>query len=78
MDYVVPMAVLKFRQGFGRLIRRRSDRGTVVVLDSRTLTKQYGKIFLESLPDVGRAIGPREEVLQEVVAFHEHEEKKAR
>ena len=78
MDYVVPMAVLKFRQGFGRLIRRRSDRGTVLVLDSRTLTKPYGKLFLESLPDVKRVIGSREEVLREVVAFYERAERQTR
>lgn len=49
-DYSVPQAVIKFRQGFGRLIRRRSDRGIVLVLDKRIITKQYGKIFLDSLP----------------------------
>jgi DNA polymerase-3 subunit epsilon/ATP-dependent DNA helicase DinG len=49
-DYSVPEAVLKFRQGFGRLIRTKTDRGVVVVLDRRLLTKSYGKIFLESLP----------------------------
>lgn len=49
-DYSVPEAVLKFRQGFGRLIRTKSDRGVVVVLDRRILTKAYGRIFLESIP----------------------------
>jgi DNA polymerase III epsilon subunit family exonuclease len=49
-DYNLPEAVLKFRQGFGRLIRSRSDRGVVVILDRRLLTKQYGRMFLDSLP----------------------------
>jgi DNA polymerase-3 subunit epsilon/ATP-dependent DNA helicase DinG len=49
-EYSVPEAVLKFRQGFGRLIRTRNDRGVVVVLDKRVLTKAYGKVFLDSLP----------------------------
>jgi Rad3-related DNA helicase len=49
-QYAVPEAVLRFRQGFGRLIRTKTDRGVVVVLDKRVLTKNYGRIFLESLP----------------------------
>jgi ATP-dependent DNA helicase DinG len=50
MDYQLPEAVLRFRQGFGRLIRSRSDRGIVVILDPRVTTKQYGRRFLDSLP----------------------------
>lgn len=46
----LPLAVLKLRQGFGRLIRHRNDRGTVVVADTRVLAKAYGKVFLRSLP----------------------------
>jgi DNA polymerase-3 subunit epsilon/ATP-dependent DNA helicase DinG len=49
-DYFVPEAVLRFLQGFGRLIRTRSDRGVVVVFDKRLLTKSYGASFLDSLP----------------------------
>ena len=49
-EYQVPEAILKFRQGFGRLIRSASDRGVVVILDRRVLTKQYGHLFIESLP----------------------------
>src|SRR5262249_51272786 len=49
-DYQVPQAVIKLRQGFGRLIRTRSDTGMVVILDPRVLTKRYGKAFLEALP----------------------------
>jgi ATP-dependent DNA helicase DinG len=50
-SYTLPEAVLRFKQGFGRLIRTKTDKGMVVVLDSRILSKSYGKLFLESLPD---------------------------
>ncbi len=50
-DFAVPDAILRFRQGFGRLIRRRSDRGVVAIFDSRVVSKNYGASFLESLPD---------------------------
>jgi ATP-dependent DNA helicase DinG len=50
MEYQLPEAVLKLKQGFGRLIRSHEDRGTVVILDPRMLTKPYGRVFLDSLP----------------------------
>jgi ATP-dependent DNA helicase DinG len=50
-DYQLPEAVLKLKQGFGRLIRTRRDRGRVAILDPRVRTKQYGRTFLESLPE---------------------------
>ncbi|MGN6135544.1 MAG: ATP-dependent DNA helicase [Aureliella sp.] len=50
-DYQIPEAVIKLRQGFGRLIRTATDSGIVVILDSRVVSKPYGRIFLESLPD---------------------------
>jgi ATP-dependent DNA helicase DinG len=49
-EYQVPQAVMMFRQGFGRLIRTRDDRGTVAILDPRVVSKPYGRTFLESLP----------------------------
>lgn len=49
-QYAVPQAVLRFRQGFGRLIRSRDDRGVVVVLDRRLRSRRYGQAFLDSLP----------------------------
>jgi ATP-dependent DNA helicase DinG len=49
-EYQLPEAILKFRQGFGRLIRTAADRGVVVVLDRRVLTKSYGRAFIDSLP----------------------------
>ena len=57
-QYYLPEAILKFRQGFGRLIRTASDRGIVAILDRRVLTKQYGRLFLESLPQCTARQGP--------------------
>ena len=50
LDYTVPNAIVKFKQGFGRLIRHKRDRGCIVCLDTRLLTKSYGKLFVNSLP----------------------------
>jgi predicted DnaQ family exonuclease/DinG family helicase len=50
-DYALPQAVLRFRQGFGRLIRRTTDRGVFIVADSRVAHRRYGPRFLESLPE---------------------------
>lgn len=50
-EYAVPQAIVKFKQGFGRLIRQKSDRGCIVCLDTRLVMKNYGKLFLNSLPD---------------------------
>lgn len=51
MDYSLPEAILKMRQGVGRLIRTERDTGMVCILDNRILTKRYGKAFLQALPD---------------------------
>ena len=51
-EYHLPEAILRFRQGFGRLIRTQSDRGIVAILDRRILTKRYGRAFIESLPQL--------------------------
>ena len=50
-EYLLPLAILKFKQGFGRLIRSRTDQGLVVLLDARIQTKSYGQFFLRTLPD---------------------------
>lgn len=50
LDYSVPQAVIKLKQGFGRLIRSRSDKGIVVILDSRVRGRHYGRLFLAALP----------------------------
>ena len=50
-EYTIPRSILRFRQGFGRLIRSTKDYGVMVVLDNRVLTKEYGKMFLKALPE---------------------------
>jgi ATP-dependent DNA helicase DinG len=56
VEYQVPEAVIKLKQGFGRLIRTKTDRGIVVILDPRVLTKPYGRSFLSSLPQCPRIV----------------------
>jgi ATP-dependent DNA helicase DinG len=51
MDYQMPEALLKFKQGFGRLIRGHADRGRVVILDRRVKTRRYGSMFLKAIPN---------------------------
>ncbi len=51
MEYQVPEAIIKLKQGFGRLIRNRTDTGQVSILDPRVRTKRYGQLFLDSLPE---------------------------
>jgi ATP-dependent DNA helicase DinG len=50
-QYQVPSAVITLKQGFGRLIRSLHDRGLLVLLDNRILKKQYGRVFIDSLPN---------------------------
>ena len=57
-EYQLPEAVLKLKQGFGRLIRTQSDHGTVVILDPRMITKPYGRVFLDSLPPAAIEVEP--------------------
>lgn len=57
LDYAVPQAALRFKQGFGRLIRSSKDRGVCAVLDRRALSKRYGSTFIESLPDCTVTVG---------------------
>jgi len=62
-DFQIPEAVLKFRQGIGRLIRTKTDRGIVVILDPRVVSKPYGRQFLNALPEcpvevLGQGAGP--------------------
>lgn len=65
MDYTVPQAIIRLKQGFGRLIRTRSDRGLVAILDNRLRTKPYGRLFLRSLPPAREIyhLGPVRELL---------------
>jgi ATP-dependent DNA helicase DinG len=78
-DYQLPEAVIKFKQGFGRLIRSRTDHGTVVCLDPRIVTKQYGRLFIESLPDcrrvdarIGQSAAERKPGFADQSVSHEH------
>ena len=68
-EFSIPQAVIKFRQGFGRLIRSRDDRGAVLILDRRVTTKGYGKIFLRSLPDTELVRGDSDEVFERMGVF---------
>jgi DNA polymerase-3 subunit epsilon/ATP-dependent DNA helicase DinG len=58
LGYAVPGAILRFKQGFGRLIRSAQDRGVCVVLDRRVLSKRYGRTFVDSLPPCSEVRGP--------------------
>jgi ATP-dependent DNA helicase DinG len=66
-EYQIPEAVLALKQGFGRLIRTKTDRGILSILDNRIQRMQYGKIFLESLPEYATT-----QDLAEVARFMEH------
>ncbi len=68
-DYTLPQAVISFRQGFGRLIRRRTDRGVVIVTDHRMVTKDYGRIFLDGLPTGHEVFQDKRRALQAVREF---------
>jgi ATP-dependent DNA helicase DinG len=57
-DYQLPEAILKLKQGFGRLIRTKRDTGMVVILDPRVRTKPYGRMFLASLPECEKVVEP--------------------
>lgn len=65
----LPEAVMKFRQGFGRLMRGASDHGVVAVLDARVLTKRYGMTFVDSLPPCSKVQGGLEEVIDAVKPY---------
>ena len=66
MQFAVPQAILKFRQGFGRMIRSKEDKGVIIVLDGRINTKNYGKTFVSSLPGPTISREPLEEMLKSV------------
>ena len=67
--YTLPEAVIDFRQGFGRLIRTRTDAGVVIVTDRRLTTKGYGRSFLRSLPTRHRVFDTPQDALEEVRRF---------
>lgn len=73
-DYALPEAVIKFRQGFGRLIRSKRDSGVVVVTDPRLVTKNYGAVFRKSIPASVHTVVDLNELIDRVVEFFEGRE----
>ncbi|MBR4796358.1 MAG: DEAD/DEAH box helicase family protein [Spirochaetia bacterium] len=69
LEYSLPEAVIKLRQGFGRLIRRKSDRGVILITDTRILSKFYGKIFFNSLPETRRDITSSDRICLKIEDF---------
>ena len=69
-QFMLPHAALRLKQGFGRLIRARSDRGAVVILDDRLITKRYGRVLRDSLPEAPLVKGPWEQVLPRLRRFY--------
>ncbi len=69
LEYALPKAVLKFRQGFGRLIRSKCDRGVILVSDPRIVNKSYGKLFLSSLPNISMEAIKKDEIQDKISDF---------
>jgi len=69
MEYQLPNAVLKVRQGAGRLIRTVTDRGVILMLDARILTKRYGDIFYRTLPGKASQFENTESLLEAMDAY---------
>jgi len=69
-DFMLPQAAIRLKQGFGRLIRSHTDRGAVVVLDDRIVTKRYGRYLRESLPDAPLVKGAWADVRRRLAAFY--------
>ena len=70
VSYMLPHAAIRLKQGFGRLIRARTDRGAVLILDGRIATKSYGRYLLESLPPAPVVAGPWREVHAALTRFY--------
>jgi len=69
MELSLPQAVMKFKQGFGRLMRRSADNGVVVVLDGRLLKKSYGRLFLQSLPETKQSFSSIKNIINDTENF---------
>jgi ATP-dependent DNA helicase DinG len=69
MDYLLPEAAIKFKQGFGRLMRRKTDRGCIVCLDRRLISKSYGKLFLKSLPNCPVVMDQSAKIIDKIKKF---------
>jgi ATP-dependent DNA helicase DinG len=64
MEFSLPEAILRFKQGFGRLIRTEKDRGIIVVFDKRIVSTKYGSAFLKSIPEIQVKKGEIDELIQ--------------
>ncbi len=69
MDLSLPEAAMKLKQGFGRLMRRKTDHGIVLILDPRIIRKRYGSILMGTLPDTAKSIGSSKKVLEDMENF---------
>ena len=69
MDLSLPEAAMKLKQGFGRLMRRKTDHGVVLILDPRIIRKRYGPILMGTLPDTAKSIGNAKKVLEDMENF---------
>jgi ATP-dependent DNA helicase DinG len=69
-SFMLPHAALRLKQGFGRLIRSRADRGAVLVLDDRLVTRKYGRYLRDSIPETPLVKGPWIEVLSRLKGFY--------
>lgn len=70
LEYFLPGAVVKFKQGFGRLIRTKEDRGCIICLDHRIVSKGYGRVFMDSLPNCQKIIGPTDFLQKYMIDFY--------
>ncbi len=69
MEYLLPLAVIKMKQGIGRLIRKKTDKGIIVILDRRILMKSYGTVFINSIPGGNISSGSLDELLKKTDMF---------
>ena len=72
-DYMIPEAVIRFRQGFGRLVRTKSDRGVVVVADPRIVSKNYGPLFRRAVAASVHAVSSLPEIVSRAASFFDQE-----
>lgn len=68
-EYMLPQAVIRFKQGFGRLIRRTTDHGVIVVCDTRLIFRSYGQTFLHSIPECQLVVKPGNETLAAIASW---------
>ncbi len=69
-EYMVPHAALRLKQGFGRLIRSRTDRGAIIIADPRVVTKSYGKTLLDALPPARRILVNWDDTARQLIRFY--------